>query len=134
MCIQILQSQKTRPKIDLEWLYNKIKNSVDKILEELISEYELERNIQPMLAKCYAASIRYLSAIGMNSGKPLLRLKSPELIKSDIFEEGTMLGFNLHASPAIGAHDRQGLERILRKWVVLLYLLIDYNWHPMARI
>ncbi len=25
-----------------------------------------------------------------------------------------MLGFNLHASPAIEAHDRQGLERILR--------------------
>ena len=25
-----------------------------------------------------------------------------------------MLGFNLHASPATEAHDRQGLERILR--------------------
>ncbi len=49
----------------------------------------------------------------MNSGKLLLRLISSELIKADVFEEGTVLGFNLHVSPAIKAHDRQGLERIL---------------------
>ncbi len=37
---------KCRHKIDLDWVYNKVKNGVDKILEEFVSEYELERNIK----------------------------------------------------------------------------------------
>jgi transposase len=49
----------------LEWLYNKIKNSVDKILEELVSEYELERNI-----KVSASGIwRALKALDMSHKK-----------------------------------------------------------------
>ena len=87
-----------------------------------------------MLAKCYAASIRYLSALGINSGKPLLRLISPELIKTDVFEEGTCFGFNLHASAAIRPMMAEDLNVFYATWVVLHYLLIDYNWHPMGRI
>jgi hypothetical protein len=75
---------------------------------------------QPMLAKCYAASIRYLSALGINSGKPLLRLISPELIKTDVFEEGTCFGFNLHASPAIRPMMAEDLNVFYATWVALL--------------
>ena len=94
----------------------KIANRVHRYLEARMHDLECDGLLdkQPMLAKCYAASIRYLSALGINSGKPLLRLISPELIKTDIYEEGTVLGFNLHASQATEAHDRRGLERILR--------------------
>jgi len=94
----------------------KIAKRVHRCLEKRMHDLECDGLLakEPLLAKCYAASIRYLSALGIKSGKPLLRLISPELIKEDVFEEGTVLGYNLHASPAIDAHDRQGLERILR--------------------
>jgi hypothetical protein len=69
---------------------------------------------EPLLAKCYAASLRYLSALGKNSGKPLLRLISPELIQEETRDDRTVMGFNLHASEATEADDRQSLERTLR--------------------
>ena len=69
---------------------------------------------EPLLAKCYSASIRYLSAMGKNPGKPLFRLISEDQIKGDNSENRTFGGFNLHASLAIGADDRRGLERTLR--------------------
>ena len=44
------------------------------------------------------------------------------------------MGFNLHASPAIEAHDREGLERILRYMGRPLYHRIDFNRRPMITI
>ncbi len=69
---------------------------------------------QPLLAKCYAASIRYLSAFGLSSGKPLLRIIDPQGAIPEANDERTIMGFNLHASEAIEAEDRAGLERTLR--------------------
>jgi hypothetical protein len=43
-----------------------------------------------------------------------LRLISPDLTQPDALDDRTVIGFNLHASNAIEAHDREGLERILR--------------------
>ncbi len=50
----------------------KIANRVHRYLEERMHDLECDGLLdkQPMLAKCYAASIRYLSALGINSGKP----------------------------------------------------------------
>jgi hypothetical protein len=67
-----------------------------------------------MLAKCYEASIRYLSALGTSAGKPLLRIISQNQTDVDERFERTVAGFNLHASIAIEGHDRRALERILR--------------------
>jgi hypothetical protein len=69
---------------------------------------------EPLLAKCYAASLQYMSALGRNSGKPLLRLISPDLIQEDTRDDRTVMGFNLHASEPTEADDRQSLERTLR--------------------
>jgi Putative transposase len=68
---------------------------------------------EPLLAKCYMASIRYLSALGEKAGRPLLRLISPAHIKEEV-DDRTVMGFNLHASTAIEPNDRAGLERTLR--------------------
>ncbi len=113
--IEFIRVPSPRPA-EIRRITIKIANRVHHYLEARMHDLECDSLLdkQPMLAKCYAASIRYLSALGINSGKPLLRLISPELIKTDIYEEGTVLGFNLHASPATEAHDRRGLERILR--------------------
>jgi hypothetical protein len=69
---------------------------------------------EPLLASCYEASIRYVSASGDNAGKPLVRLISTDQIKENSYEENTVMGFNLHASKAIGSEDRESLEHILR--------------------
>jgi hypothetical protein len=94
----------------------KIACRIHRYLQDRISDSDgdalAER--EPLLAKCYAASISSLTAIGINSGKPLLRLISPELIKENQKDGRTIMGFNLHASKAIEADDREGLERTLR--------------------
>lgn len=94
----------------------KIACRLHRYLQDRMNAYEgdalAER--EPLLAKCYAASIRSLTAMGINAGKPLLRLISPELIKENQKDERTIMGFNLHASKAIEADDREGLERTLR--------------------
>lgn len=94
----------------------KIAHRVHRYLETRMHDLESDSLLakEPLLAKCYAASIHYLSALGRNPGKPLLRLISPELIREDTYDDQTVMGFNLHASAAILAHDRPGLERILR--------------------
>ncbi len=94
----------------------KIAHRVHRYLETRMHDLESDSILakEPLLAKCYAASIHYLSALGRNPGKPLLRLISPELIREDTYDDQTVMGFNLHASAAILAHDRPGLERILR--------------------
>lgn len=76
------------------------------------SDALLER--EPLLAKCYATSLQYMSALEKNSGKPLLRLISPDLIQDEALDGRTVMGFNLHASEPTEADDRQGLERTLR--------------------
>lgn len=81
-------------------------------MHDMESDVLLEK--EPLLAKCYAASLRYMSAFGRNSGKPLLRLISPDLIQEDTGDDRTVMGFNLHASEATEADDRQSLERTLR--------------------
>ena len=69
---------------------------------------------QPLLAACYAASIRYLTALGQRAGQSLLSLFSHPPEPKNCREERTVAGFNLHVSLPIGAYDRQGLERQLR--------------------
>lgn len=81
-------------------------------MQDVESDGLLDR--EPLLAKCYAASLRYLSALGQNSGKPLLRLISPDLIQEETRDDRSVMGFNLHASEATDADDRDGLERTLR--------------------
>jgi hypothetical protein len=92
----------------------KIAHRVHRYLESRMGDFDAFLDREPLLAKCYAASLRYLSALGQNAGKPLLRLISPDLIKEDSIDERTVMGFNLHASEAIEAHDRKGLERTIR--------------------
>lgn len=55
-----------------------------------------------------------MTALGINAGKSLMRLISPDLMKKDHRDDLTIMGFNLHASKAIEAKDRIGLEHILR--------------------
>lgn len=94
----------------------KIAKRVHRYLERRMLHYEGDDLLdkEPLLAKCYAASIRYLSAFGHNAGKPLIRLISQELIKGESTDELTVMGFNLHASVALADHDRAGLERTIR--------------------
>ena len=90
----------------------RIHRYLGKRMEELESNGLIEK--EPLLAKCYAASISHQSALGRNAGKPLLRVISQDLEKGKSLEDQNVMGFNLHASLAIEAHDRPGLERTLR--------------------
>lgn len=94
----------------------KIARRIHGYLEKRVEEGEHDELLekQPLLAKCYAASIRYLSAFGLSSGRPLLRLIDPHGRKQKDRDDLTVMGFNLHASVAIEADDRAGLERVLR--------------------
>ena len=100
---------------DIKTITTKIAKKVHRYLERRILDLESDSLLEkePLLAKCYMASIRYLRALGEKAGKPLLRLISPEHIREEV-DDRTVMGFNLHASKAIEADDRAGLERILR--------------------
>jgi putative transposase/transposase-like zinc-binding protein len=93
----------------------KIAKKVHCFLERRILDTESDNLFEkePLLAKCYMASIRYLSALGEKAGRPLLRLISPAHIKEEV-DDRTLMGFNLYASTAIEPNDRAGLERTLR--------------------
>jgi transposase len=52
-------------RIDLDWLREKTKNGVDKLIRELISEYEIERNIKVAISSMWNA----LKALGMSHKK-----------------------------------------------------------------
>lgn len=52
-------------KIDLDWVREKTKNGVDKLIRELISEYEIERNIKVALSSMWNA----LKTLGMSHKK-----------------------------------------------------------------
>jgi len=105
------------PSIDeIRAITLKIARRVHRYLEKRMDELEANGLLEkePLLAKCYAASISHQSALGRNAGKLLMRLISHDLIKGERLEDHNVMGFNLHASLAIEAHDRPGLERTLR--------------------
>lgn len=101
---------------DIRKITLKIARRAHRYLEKRISETDVDvlEEKEPLLAKCYAASIRSLTALGINAGKPLMRMLAPELKREEYRDDRTLMGFNLHASKAIEADDRAGLERILR--------------------
>jgi len=100
---------------DIRHITIKIAKRIHRYLESRIEEGNNEILLkEPLLAHCYEASLRYLSAFGYNAGKPLIRLISTDLIQDNKYEESTIMGFNLHASKAIKGEDRKGLENILR--------------------
>ena len=87
------------------WLEQRLKDSGD---DEGFAQKE------PLLASCYGASIRYLTALGPRAGQPLMRVFSTPPEAANDREERTVAGFNLHVSIPIEAADRKGLERQLR--------------------
>jgi hypothetical protein len=96
---------------------DKIAKKVHRWLE--VRMHELQENNEfaekePLLAKCYAASSRYLTAMGPNSGQPLMRAFDGETQTKSDRDERTIAGFNVHVSLPIGANDRAGLERELQ--------------------
>lgn len=97
-----------------ERVAKKVKRWIGKRLEDLSSRDVLSDK-EPLLSACYAASIRNYNALGERAGRPLMRVFSSEVAEFDTYrEERSVDGFNLHASTAISAADRDGLERILR--------------------
>ena len=97
-----------------ERIATKVKRWLSKRLEDLSSS-DVPSDKEPLLAACYAASIRNYSAIGERAGEPLMRVFSEPASEFDTYrEERSVDGFNLHASTAISADDRDGLERLLR--------------------
>jgi len=100
---------------DIKQITLKIAECMHCYLESRIGECNNEFLLkEPLLAQCYEASIRYLSAFGDKAGQPLIRLISTDLIQEQRHEENTIMGFNLHASKAIEGDDRESLENILR--------------------
>jgi hypothetical protein len=91
----------------------KVQRWLKKRLEDCSGDELSEK--EPLLSACYAASIKYYSAIGERAGRPLMRvLCEPVRGYESSREERSVAGFNLHASTAIGAEDRVGLEQLLR--------------------
>lgn len=71
----------------------------------------------PALAACYAGSVARRTALGPNAGKAIGKLgavRDAPWIDRDKPRHSHYDGFDLHADVAIGAHDRQGLEKLLR--------------------
>jgi len=105
--------------VDIRNITEKIARRVHRWLEQRMNGSEIGDDFaqkEPLLAQCYAASMRYLTALGKCAGQPLMRVFSemdPENKNSDR-EARTVLGYNLHASLPIEAHDRRGLEKLLR--------------------
>jgi len=95
----------------------KIAKKVHRWLEQRMQELEENNEFaekEPLLAKCYAASSRNLTAMGPNAGQPLMRVVDAQAQAKSDREERTVAGFNLHISLPIGGNDRAGLERQLR--------------------
>lgn len=102
---------------DIRHIAEKIARRCHKWLESRVQELgEDFAKKEPLLAACYQASLRYLTALGKRAGLPLMRIISAygtEDHRSER-EHRTVMGFNLHASKPIEAPDRLGLERQLR--------------------
>jgi len=95
----------------------KIAKKVHRWLEQRMQELQENNEFaekEPLLAKCYAASSRNLTAMGPNAGQPLMRAVDGQAKAKNDRDERTVAGFNLHTSLPIGANDRAGLERQLR--------------------
>lgn len=71
---------------------------------------------EPALAHLYAASLQGVLSLGPNAGRRLLRLFGQAAQRSDRSPpvQTPGYGFNLHARQRVSAHDRKGLERLLR--------------------
>jgi hypothetical protein len=104
---------------DIRLITEKIARRVHRWLEKRMNGAEISDDFaqkESLLATCYGASMRYLTALGKCAGQPLMRViaeMDPENKNSDR-EARTVLGYNLHASLPIEAHDRRGLEKLLR--------------------
>jgi transposase len=60
-----LPRPKAHHKIDLDWLRDKIKNGMNKLLRELVLEYKIERNIKVAISSMWSA----LKSLGMSYKK-----------------------------------------------------------------
>jgi hypothetical protein len=104
---------------DIRHITEKIARRVHRWLEQRMNDSEIGDDFaqkEPLLSQCYAASMRYLTALGKCAGQPLMRViaeMDPENKNADR-EARTVLGYNMHASIPIEAHDRRGLEKLLR--------------------
>jgi len=102
---------------DIRHIAEKIARRCHKWLESQVQELgEDFAKKEPLLAACYQASLRYLTALGKQAGLPLMRIISEDGTEGNRSERElrTVMGFNLHASKPIEAPDRLGLERQLR--------------------
>jgi hypothetical protein len=71
----------------------------------------------PALAACYAGAVMRRTALGPDAGKAIGKLgaeREAPWIDHDKPRHSHYEGFDLHADVALRAHDRQGLEKLLR--------------------
>ena len=75
-------------------------------------------NAQPLLAELYGASISGRIAAGPRAGRQVARVgNDPDLEETEVVASprcASVSGVNLHANVCIPAHDRMGLERLIR--------------------
>jgi len=86
-------------------------------LEEPEQDSDELASDSPVLAACYAGSVTRRTALGPNAGKRVVKLGAvPNAPWVDVerARHSHYEGFDLHADVALGAHDRQGLEQVLR--------------------
>lgn len=95
-----------------ERIAQKVQRWLKKRLEEESNDESSER--RSLLLAYYRASIGTVRALGEQAGKPLMRVISEPVKSYEEREERSVSGFNLHASRAIQAEDRFGLEQLLR--------------------
>jgi hypothetical protein len=102
---------------DIRRITEKVAKRAHRWLEKRVDELEYDNSLsteEPLLARCYEASGRYLSATGKNAGKPLMRVIAEKVIKETDREQRTVAGFNIHASIPVEDGDRRRLERLIR--------------------
>ena len=69
---------------------------------------------EPLLAACYAASIRGFIATGRRAGQRMMQLGVPVADHGENDARGPAHGFNLYAGRCIGAYDRKRREHAIR--------------------
>jgi len=94
---------------------------------------------EPLLARCYAASVQGMVTIGKRAGQRLLRLDG--IAPGDIHHSpdqhparAPAHGFNLHAGVRIKADDRARLERVLRYILRPPICSQRLSWTPDGRV
>jgi hypothetical protein len=68
---------------------------------------------EPALSSCAGAAARGVDLVGERAGRPTLRLLDPDRARQGE-PVADVMGFNVHASRAIHARDRQRLEQLCR--------------------